>query len=554
MDSRDHQVYSNPMRQFTSALQVLRFWEVPSDPVTIMKSLHSIASFYKHSRALLLGTLLFTSLARAQQAPPDPYLQVPEPRQLQWHRTEYYGFIHFGPNTFTGEEWGRSQPLPDVFNPADLDTNQWAKTALDAGMKGLILTTKHHDGMCLWNTSSTPYKIENSQWAEDRRAEDLDTNIVAMAAQSCKKLGIKFGIYLSPWDINRDPGMPKPHLANTTYDVPQIFGDDSPGDYNDFYVEQLLELVDMELNDGSKVDLFEVWLDGASGSDTVQTFDFERFRNIIREHQPDAVMWGHQGPDARWVGNEEGHTGDVNWHTLDSTPEDERLGEEELELGVRDGLYWTPSEADARIRAGWFWHDNESPKDVDELMDMYMRSQGRSINLLLNVGPDTTGQLPENDGETLVAFKEARNTLLRRDLIIPELSITASDVRGDDDFAFGPANTINGDPDTYWTMNDEQTTGSLEIELGAHARLDGFVVQEHIALGQRIGGYAWDALVDGEWLEVVAGISMGYKRIDQLESAVSASKVRLRVTQANATPVIQSIQILGTSCKRRATA
>lgn len=516
-----------------------------------MLSQRSIGSLYQSDGLLLLAGLLFTSLAVAQKTPPDAYLQMPEPRQLAWQRTEYYGFIHFGPNTFTGEEWGRSQPLPDVFEPTDLDTDQWAKSALDAGMEGLILTTKHHDGMALWNTSSTPYKIENSKWAKDRHAQGLDTSIVAMAGQSCKKLGIKFGIYLSPWDINRDPAMPKPHLQDTMYDVPQIFGDDSPGDYNDFYVEQLLELVDLELPDGSKVELFEVWLDGASGSDTKQTFDFERFRDIIREHQPDAVMWGHQGPDARWVGNEEGYTGQVNWHTLDRTPDDEHLGGEALELGARDGRYWTPSEADARIRAGWFWHENESPKDADELMDMYLGSQGRSVNLLLNIGPDTTGQLPTNDIETLMNFRDARSALLDRKLVTPGLLVTANAVRGDDELAYGPENTIDGDFDTYWTMDDGHSTGSIEIELGSHARVDGFMVQEHIALGQRVGAYAWDVFVDNEWVEAVKGASMGYKRLDHLETAVTTSKVRLRVTQANAVPVIQSVQVFGTSCKKR---
>src|SRR5687768_2552654 len=216
-----------------------------------------MSSFRQVTLSLLAGTMLLARQAITQEAAPEPYSQIPEQRQLTWHRTEYYGFAHFGPNTFTGEEWGRSQPLPDVFNPTKLDTEQWAKTFADAGMEGFILTTKHHDGMCLWNTSTTPYKIENSQWARDRRNRGLDTNVVKMAAQSCKRHGLKFGVYLSPWDINRDPGMPKPHLHGTPYDVPQIFGDASTGDYNDFYAEQLLELVDMELDDGSKIELFE---------------------------------------------------------------------------------------------------------------------------------------------------------------------------------------------------------------------------------------------------------------------------------------------------------
>jgi alpha-L-fucosidase len=494
--------------------------------------------------------MLFARQALTQEAAPEPYSQIPEQRQLTWHRTEYYGFAHFGPNTFTGEEWGRSQPLPDVFNPTKLDTEQWAKTFADAGMEGFILTTKHHDGMCLWNTSTTPYKIENSQWARDRRNRGLDTNVVKMAAQSCKRHGLKFGVYLSPWDINRDPGMPKPHLHGTPYDVPQIFGDASTGDYNDFYAEQLLELVDMELDDGSKIELFEVWLDGASGSSTKQTFDFARFRDIIREHQPDAIMWGHQGPDARWAGNEEGYTGNVNWHTINRTPDDERLGEAELELGVRDGKYWTPAEANARIRDGWFWHEEENPKAPESLLDMYMKSQGRGVNLLLNVGPDNTGQMPAKDLQALTGFRKTLNDLLQRDVSSSAAEITATSTRGNEKSRFGPENTIDGQHNTYWTMNDDEMTGAISLDFGAYAEINGFVVQEHIALGQRIGGYSWDALLNGTWVEVVNGVSMGYKRIDQIERAVVTSQVRLRITQSNAVPAIERVQVLGTIRKQ----
>ncbi|KAL2210607.1 alpha-L-fucosidase 1 [Sarocladium strictum] len=515
---------------------------------------HLFALFGRLAYGLTPGMLVNSRQALHDTTPPEPYLQIPEPRQLAWHQTEFYGFAHFGPNTFTGEEWGRSQPFPDVFDPTRLDTDQWAKAFVDAGMGGLILTTKHHDGMCLWNTSTTPYKIENSRWAESRRSQGLDTNIVAMAAQSCKKHGLKFGVYLSPWDINRDPAMPKPHLQGTEYDVPQIFGDDSEGDYNEFYSQQLLELVDMALEDGSKIDLFEVWLDGASGSDTKQTFDFTRFRSIIREHQPNAVMWGHQGPDARWAGNEEGYTGEMNWHTINSTPDDERLSEAALELGARDGKYWTPAEANARIRDGWFWHEEEEPKSSEALLEMYMKSQGRSVNLLLNVGPDDTGRIPEKDSRALLEFQEARNNFLGRELVTSKSHVTASAIRGNDHEQFGPANAIDGQADTYWTMDDDQTTGWLEVNLGRHAKIEGFIVQEHIALGQRIGGYAWDVLVEDEWVEVATGVTMGYKRIDRLDSPVSASRARLRITQANAVPLVRRVQILGSSCKRRSNA
>ncbi|KAJ3937842.1 uncharacterized protein N0V96_012158 [Colletotrichum fioriniae] len=412
-------------------------------------------------------------------APPVAYLQVPVQRQLDWHRMEYYAFIHFGPNTFTDEEWGRSQQTPDIFNPTALDTDQWAKSFADAGMSGMILTAKHHDGMALWNTSTTNYKIANGGWAKNRTAAGLQADVVRMAATSAQKYNLKFGVYLSPWDIHRDPAMPKPLLNGTIYDEPQIFGDDTAGDYNDLYRRQLTELVNITLEDGSPASVFEIWLDGASGSSTLQTFDWAGFRDIIRTHQPAAVMWGHQG-----------------W-TLDGRTQDQdRLSEIDLQTGLRDGLYWTPAEADARVRSGWFWHANEQPKTEQQLLDMYLQSVGRSVSLLLDVPPDTTGQITQEDINVLMEFKER--------------------------------------------------TGWVEIDLGGPALVDAFVVQEHIALGQRVGGYAIDCIVDGAFKTVVNGTSLGYKRIDRLETAVETSRVRFQVTQANAVPLIQSMQVLGT--------
>lgn len=485
----------------------------------------------------------------AARAPPAAYLQTPTARQLAWHELEYYAFVHFGPNTFTDEEWGRSQSPPDVFAPTALDTDQWARSFADAGMAGMILTAKHHDGMCLWDTNTTTYKIANGQWAKDRIARGLSADVVQLAAASAKKHGLAFGVYLSPWDIHRDPAMPKPQLAGTIYDEPQIFGDATPGDYNALYAQQLTELVSLALPDGSPVALSEIWLDGASGSDTVQTFDWAAFREIIRAHQPGAIMWGHQGVDARWVGNEDGASVPTNWHTISRTQDDARYGEQELETGVRDGLFWTPAEADARIRDGWFFHANETPKAPDALMDMYLQSVGRSVNLLLDVPPNRTGQLAAEDARILVQFKQQRDAFLDRNVLSPWLAVNASSVRGGDARLYGPRNVLDGKSDTYWTMDDGQTTGALEVDLGSTHTLDAFVTQEYIALGQRVGGYAIDALVNGRWARLVNGTSLGYKRIDRLASPVRTRRLRLSVTQANAVPLIKSFQALGARAK-----
>lgn len=479
------------------------------------------------------------------QAPPAPYLQTPSPRQLAWQEQEYYAFVHFGPNTFTNEEWGWSQSTPDFFNPTNLDTDQWAQTFADAGMTGMILTAKHHDGMALWDTATTNYKITNGAWAQNRAALGLDSNVVRMAAESAKSRGLKFGVYLSPWDMHRDPAVPKANLAGTIYDEPQIFGDATPGDYNDMYAAQLTELMTMQLSDGSPIEISEVWLDGASGTSTVQTFDWTRFRDIIRQYQPNAIMWGHQGVDARWVGNEDGVTGATNWHTISRTQDQARYSETQLQTGVRDGTYWTPAEADARLRSGWFYHANEDPKSASALMQMYLQSVGRSVNLLLDVPPDQSGKIVAEDVAALMAFKDEREARLNRELVTPNLAITASSIRGNNAALFGPANAIDGDSDTYWTMNDGQTTGSFELDLGGVRDVDGFVVQEHIALGQRIGGYAIDAWVNGAYQTVVTATSLGYKRIDMLNNSVETGRIRFRVTQANAVPLISSFQVIG---------
>lgn len=497
--------------------------------------------------AAIIACLSFLGAASSlfAQSPPAPYLRTPSERQLAWHSLEYYAFIHFGHNTFTDEEWGWSQRTPDIFNPTALDTDQWAQSFRDAGMTGMILTAKHHDGMALWDTATTQYKIANGAWAQDRVANGLDANVVRMAAESAKKFGLRFGIYLSPWDMHRDPAVPKPHLAGTPYDEPQVFGDATPGDYNDLYAQQLTELVTMQLSDGSPIELFEVWLDGASGSATVQTFDWTRFRDIIREHQPGAIMWGHQGVDARWVGNEEGTTQTTNWHTISRTQDQTRYTGSQLEVGVRDGLYWTPAEADARLRSGWFYHANENPKTPAALMQMYKQTVGRSVSLLLDVPPDQRGQLEQEDIDALMAFKSQRDAFLDRELVTPATAITASSTRGGNNALFGPANIVDGDPATYWTMNDGTTAGAFEIDLGGPRKVDAFVIQEHIALGQRIGGYAIDAWVGGAFQTVVTGTSMGYKRIDSLTTPVETSRVRVRITQANAVPLVSSFQVLG---------
>jgi alpha-L-fucosidase len=484
--------------------------------------------------------------ADADEAP-TPFGAVPSERQLDWHAQQYYAFLHFGPDTFTDEEWGWSQSTPEVFDPTKLDTDEWARELKAAGMTGMILTAKHHDGMALWDTKTTEYRIGNSQWAAKRVAAGLDTDVVRMAAESAKKHGLWFGIYLSPWDMHRDPAVPKPKLKGTKYDEPQIFGDATPGDYNDYYAAQLTELVTMKLPDSSKMDVREVWLDGASGSATVQTFDWSRYRDIIREHQPHAIMWGHQGVDARWVGNEEGRAPETNWTTFDRTQDAPRANPDELETGVRNGVYWTPAEADARLRSGWFYHASESPKSADELLEMYLVTVGRSVNLLLDVPPGPDGKLDTSDIARLQEFRAARERLLGERLVDDKTLVRTSSTRAKNEARFGGRNVVDGDAATYWTMDDAERTGFVELDFGRPQRVTGVVAKEHIALGQRIGEYVIEAEIEGEFETIARGTSMGYQRIHVLPQPVETSGLRLRITQADAVPVVSEFGALSAS-------
>lgn len=525
------------------------------------------------------GTAAFTGALHAQphvrpSTDPAPFGVTPTPRHLDWHAEEYYGFLHFGHNTFTGEEWGWSQQSADVFKPTALDTDQWAREMKNAGMTMMILTTKHHDGFALWDTRTTDYSVTNSSWARARSARGLDSDVVRMAAESADKYGLGFGIYLSPWDMSRDPAVRKGSNASQVGD--QIFGDNNGnasseygGNYNDYYHAQLTELLQMQISDGrggtKKIEITEVWLDGASGSSTRQTFDFARFRDTIRANHPNAIMWGHQGVDARWVGNEAGFIQDTNWHTL-NTPqppnrENNRPGRE-LEIGDRlphpqtGEHFWTPAEADARLRRHWFYHPrgqlNETgPKSGSALLNMYLVTVGRSATLLLDVPPDRTGRLAPEDLVELAKFKRLREQAIR-DLSSGQVTVSASSVRSGNRVRYAAANLVDGDGTTFWATDDGIHTGDIVLAFNGKKLVDGVVLQEYIALGQRIEGYAIDVRNNfGNWSEVKKGTSMGYKRIHLFGRHYETDAVRFRITNSGrsdlggAPPVLSELQVLG---------
>ena len=325
---------------------------------------------------------------------------VPSPRQLAWQKMEFYAFCHFGMNTFTGKEWGDGTASPALFHPTDFDADQWAKAVKSAGMRGLILTCKHHDGFCLWPSKYTEYSVKNSPF------RDGQGDVVREVADACKRNGLKFGIYLSPWDRHE-----------------QTYGQGEP--YNTYYKNQLRELLT------EYGDLFCIWLDGACGegkNGKVQKYDWQGYYAVMRELQPDAVIC-ISGPDVRWIGNEAGVCRKSEWSVVPSwlsvnefiaeksqKTDDKNFAKKHnamtLDLGSRKAikgetdLIWYPAEVDTSIRPGWFYHENEDSKvkSIDKLYKIYLNSVGGNASLLLNIPPDKTGKIHAEDAMVLDSF------------------------------------------------------------------------------------------------------------------------------------------------------
>jgi alpha-L-fucosidase len=465
---------------------------------------------------------VFSLLACSQVKPPAPYGPIPSDRQLAWHEMEYYMFVHFTVNTFTDKEWGYGDEKESVFNPTELDCRQWAKTARDAGMKGIIITAKHHDGFCLWPSQFTEHSVKNSVW------KDGKGDVLRELRKACDEFGLKFGVYLSPWDRN-----------SAIYGTPE---------YLKYYRNQLHELL---TNYG---DVFEVWFDGANGGDGYyggaretrkidnKTFyDWANTHKIVRELQPSAVMFSDAGPDIRWVGNESGMGSLTNWCLL---KKDEMypggdfakiLGE-----GHFDGNYWVPAEVDVSIRKGWFYHHNQDSlvRSPDNLMELYYSSVGRNSNLLLNVPPDRRGLLHENDVKSLLAFRE----LLKKEFetnLAKGKKVEAISFRGK---GYEPSNVNDGNPETYWATSDNMTTGDIIINLGPETEINRIILQEYIKLGQRVQEFKVAAFVNGEWQPLIDGTTIGHKVIRKFP-VVKASKIKIAISKSKACPVISNIEL-----------
>ena len=457
--------------------------------------------------------------------PPKPFGPVPSARQLRWHEMEFYGFLHFSINTFTDKEWGYGDESPSLFNPTDFDGDQIVRTAAAAGMKGLILTTKHHDGFCLWPSKYTEHSVKNSPWRNGRG------DVVKEISSACRKYGLRFGIYLSPWDRNhKDYGRPE---------------------YLSYFRNQLRELLT------SYGPVFEIFFDGANGGDGFYGgaretrkidrdtyYDWPTTWNLVRTLQPDTMLFSDAGPDVRWVGNERGIAGDPLWSTLnkdDFAPG--RADEARLNRGDRPGSHWVPAECDVSIRPGWFYHASEDSKvkSPATLVDLYYASVGRGGSFLLNLAPDRRGQIPVPDVNSLREFRRILDATFREDYARGAL-VSASNVRGNGDRRFSPRNVIDGRRDTYWATDDQIMTPELVIDLRRERTFNVVRLREYLPLGQRVEAFALDVWKDDGWQEFARGTSIGNSKLVR-GKPVTTTKVRLRITQSPVCPAVSELSL-----------
>lgn len=446
--------------------------------------------------------------------PPEPILPVPEPKQVEWQQMETYAFIHFGLNTFNDREWGYGDTDPKTFNPTSLDCEQWAQTLVKAGMKGVILTAKHHDGFCLWPFEGTDYSVKNSPWKNGQG------NVVKELSEACKKYGLKFAVYLSPWDR---------HQAN--YGTPE---------YLPYFYAQLHDLL---TNYGP---VFEVWFDGANGGDgwyggakDIRTIDRKNYYNYPRIYemldsiQPQAIIFSDGGPGCRWVGNEKGFAGATNWSFL-------RKGEVhpgydksyELQYGHPDGNQWVPAECDVSIRPGWFYHPEEDDrvKSPDQLVDLYYRSVGHNATLLLNFPVDRRGLIHPVDSANAVRFHEMIQQQLKTNLVAGMIPKVSNERGGD----FVASALTDDNFDTYWATEDGVTTADIEFSFDTSTRMNRMMLQEYIPLGQRVKAFVVEYLDKDTWLPVKLNeetTTIGYKRLLRFET-VETKGIRIRITDA----------------------
>ncbi|MCX6231421.1 MAG: alpha-L-fucosidase [Bacteroidetes bacterium] len=474
---------------------------------------------------IFLLSLSLTTYSQQTTKPPAPVLPTPTDYQMTWHQMEMNVFIHFTINTFTGKEWGYGDENNALFNPSQTDVNQWTKVVKEAGFKGMILTCKHHDGFCLWPSKYTEHSVRNSAYKNGKG------NIVKELSDACKVKGLKFGVYLSPWDRN-----------SAVYGTPA---------YIEYYRNQLKELI---TNYGP---FFEVWFDGANGGDGyygganekrringATYYDWPGTIKMVQKLQPKTIFFSDAGPGVRWVGNESGVAGETNWHIInaDSIYAGKPGVQDLLNSGSEDGTKWIPAETDVSIRPGWFYHKEEDSlvKSPEQLFEIYLTSVGRGSTLLLNLPPDRRGLIHENDVKSLIGFRKILDTEFKTNLAL-NAAVKASSYRGND-IKYAPKNMVDNNPATYWACNDNVKSAQIEINLKQAYVVKYIVLQEYIKLGQRIKSFKAEAWTDNKWQTIAEATTIGYKRILRIKP-VKTDKIRILILDAKACPVISNICI-----------
>ena len=500
------------------------------------------------------GYISDDDLSDTQTDAPKAWGVTPTNEQYRYQKEELAGFVHFGPNTFNEIEWGENygdQTPDEIFRlEKDFDAETLVKAFKDAGFKKIIVTAKHHDGFCIWNSQYTDYDVASTSY------KNGDGDILAEISEECSKYDIDMGLYLSPWDIHAPSyGYYDENGNPTTADKDVL-------DYNDYYVNQLNEILGNDKY-GNNGHFTEIWMDGAKGSGAnAQEYDFKRWYNTIQSQEGEEAGFDSEcmifqcgaNTTVRWIGNENGYAAKDTWSKSNvnveaDTCDDNKQGS--YTVGYENGNKWTVPEADARITSGWFWGTKKNtPKSITDLGNMYFNSVGHNAPLLLNVPPNTDGTVDDQILERLAEFGQNINETFDENLAAgADVKIGASSVRGND-ITYKPGNVIDGDDSTYWTVDDQGQSGTLLIDLGSTKSFDVVSIEEAIQFGQSINEYKVEYRNgdDGQWKTMDEGKTIGAKRLVRT-GTVKADQIRITVdtNKTDALPIISEIGVYKTS-------